>query len=26
MVEGQKVLRRVCRDGPVFNIQEAVGW
>ena len=20
------VLRRVCRDGPVFNMQEAVGW
>jgi dihydroorotate dehydrogenase electron transfer subunit len=26
MVDGQKVLRRVCREGPVFNIQEAVGW
>lgn len=26
MVDGEKVLRRVCRDGPVFNIQEAVGW
>jgi len=26
MVDGQKVLRRVCRDGPVFNMQEAVGW
>jgi dihydroorotate dehydrogenase electron transfer subunit len=26
MVNGEKVLRRVCRDGPVFNIQEAVGW
>jgi dihydroorotate dehydrogenase electron transfer subunit len=25
-VEGKRVLRRVCRDGPVFNIQEAVGW
>lgn len=25
-VDGQKVLRRVCRDGPVFNMQEAVGW
>jgi len=23
-VDGQKVLRRVCRYGPVFNIQEAV--
>ncbi len=23
---GQRVLRRVCRDGPVFNMQEAVGW
>jgi dihydroorotate dehydrogenase electron transfer subunit len=26
VVNGEKVLRRVCRDGPVFNIQEAVGW
>jgi len=26
MVNGEKVLRRVCRDGPVFNMQEAVGW
>ncbi|MGH7090410.1 MAG: dihydroorotate dehydrogenase electron transfer subunit [Stellaceae bacterium] len=26
MVDGRKVLRRVCRDGPVFNMQEAVGW
>jgi dihydroorotate dehydrogenase electron transfer subunit len=25
-VEGVRVLRRVCRDGPVFNMQEAVGW
>jgi dihydroorotate dehydrogenase electron transfer subunit len=25
-VDGVKVLRRVCRDGPVFNMQEAVGW
>jgi dihydroorotate dehydrogenase electron transfer subunit len=25
-VEGKRVLRRVCRDGPVFNMQEAVGW
>ena len=25
-VNGEKVLRRVCREGPVFNIQEAVGW
>ena len=25
-VEGKKVLRRVCTEGPVFNIQEAVGW
>ena len=25
-VDGEKVLRRVCRDGPVFNMQEAVGW
>jgi dihydroorotate dehydrogenase electron transfer subunit len=26
VVDGKKVLRRVCRDGPVFNMQEAVGW
>jgi dihydroorotate dehydrogenase electron transfer subunit len=25
-VDGMRVLRRVCRDGPVFNMQEAVGW
>jgi dihydroorotate dehydrogenase electron transfer subunit len=25
-VDGQRVLKRVCRDGPVFNMQEAVGW
>ena len=25
-VDGKKVLRRVCREGPVFNLQEAVGW
>ena len=25
-VDGERVLRRVCRDGPVFNMQEAVGW
>jgi dihydroorotate dehydrogenase electron transfer subunit len=25
-VNGEKVLRRVCRDGPVFDMQEAVGW
>jgi dihydroorotate dehydrogenase electron transfer subunit len=25
-VDGRRVLRRVCRDGPVFNMQEAVGW
>jgi dihydroorotate dehydrogenase electron transfer subunit len=25
-VEGKRVLRRVCRDGPVFDMQEAVGW
>jgi dihydroorotate dehydrogenase electron transfer subunit len=25
-VDGKRVLRRVCRDGPVFNMQEAVGW
>jgi len=26
VVNGEKVLKRVCRDGPVFNIHEAVGW
>ncbi len=25
-VNGKRILRRVCRDGPVFNMQEAVGW
>jgi dihydroorotate dehydrogenase electron transfer subunit len=25
-VNGQKQLRRVCIEGPVFNLQEAVGW
>jgi dihydroorotate dehydrogenase electron transfer subunit len=25
-VNGEQVLRRVCREGPVFNMQEAVGW
>ena len=25
-VNGEKVLKRVCRDGPVFNMQQAVGW
>jgi len=25
-VDGEKTLRRVCRDGPCFNMQEAVGW
>ena len=25
-VDGKRVLKRVCRDGPVFNMQEAVGW
>src|SRR5260370_23859804 len=25
-VAGEKVLRRVCIDGPVFDLQEAVGW
>lgn len=25
-VAGRKVLRRVCIEGPVFNLQEAVGW
>ncbi len=25
-VNGQKTLRRVCIEGPVFDLQEAVGW
>jgi len=25
-VEGTRTLKRVCRDGPVFDMQEAVGW
>jgi dihydroorotate dehydrogenase electron transfer subunit len=25
-VDGKRVLRRVCRDGPVFDMQEAVAW
>ena len=25
-VNGELTLKRVCRDGPVFNMQEAVGW
>ena len=25
-VNGQKLLRRVCIEGPVFDMQEAVGW
>jgi dihydroorotate dehydrogenase electron transfer subunit len=25
-VDGKRVLRRVCREGPVFDMQEAVGW
>ncbi len=25
-VHGKKELRRVCIDGPVFDLQEAVGW
>jgi dihydroorotate dehydrogenase electron transfer subunit len=25
-VDGKKDLRRVCIDGPVFDLQEAVGW
>ena len=25
-VNGKRVLKRVCRDGPVFDMQEAVGW
>jgi dihydroorotate dehydrogenase electron transfer subunit len=26
LVNGEKVLRRVCREGPVFNLQEPAGW
>lgn len=25
-VNGERILRRVCREGPIFNLQEAVGW
>ena len=25
-VDGEKILRRVCVEGPVFDLQEAVGW
>ena len=25
-VKGEKKLRRVCIEGPVFDLQEAVGW
>jgi dihydroorotate dehydrogenase electron transfer subunit len=25
-VDGEKVLKRVCVDGPVFDLQEAIGW
>ena len=25
-INGERTLKRVCRDGPVFNMQEAVGW
>jgi dihydroorotate dehydrogenase electron transfer subunit len=25
-VNGELTLKRVCRDGPVFDMQEAVGW
>jgi dihydroorotate dehydrogenase electron transfer subunit len=25
-VNGEQILRRVCIDGPVFDLQEAVGW
>jgi dihydroorotate dehydrogenase electron transfer subunit len=25
-VDGKRVLKRVCRDGPVFDLLEAVGW
>ena len=24
-VNGERILRRVCREGPIFNMQEAVG-
>lgn len=24
--DGEKVLKRVCREGPVFSMQECVGW
>jgi dihydroorotate dehydrogenase electron transfer subunit len=25
-IDGVKTLKRVCRDGPVFEMQQAVGW
>jgi dihydroorotate dehydrogenase electron transfer subunit len=25
-IDGVQTLKRVCRDGPVFNMHEAVGW
>ena len=25
-IDGKKELRRVCIEGPVFDMQEAVGW
>ena len=25
-IDGVKTLKRVCRDGPVFDMQTAVGW
>jgi dihydroorotate dehydrogenase electron transfer subunit len=25
-VNGRKELRRVCIEGPVFDLQEATGW
>jgi dihydroorotate dehydrogenase electron transfer subunit len=25
-VNGRRELRRVCIDGPVFDLQQAVGW
>ena len=25
-IGGERVLKRVCREGPVFNMEEAVGW
>ena len=25
-VNGKQVLRRICKDGPVFDVKEAIGW